>query len=136
MLPKLRHLSLRGNPLGRIEDFLFGGLRESPVKEVNLQNCEIKTISSLAFSHLKTLEHVDFFGNKIFSPDAPIFDFAQSMRWLEHVRIRNLGLAQTQLEYVPRQTLNHTKGSLTKLNLAENKIKQLGLVAPVLQERD
>ena len=42
VLHNLRQLSLRGNPIGRIEDFLFSGLRESTLTELNLQNCDIR----------------------------------------------------------------------------------------------
>ena len=44
ILPKLNYVNLRGNPLVRLEEHIFYGLRNSPLKELNFQGCELESI--------------------------------------------------------------------------------------------
>ena len=41
VLDNLRHLSLRGNPIEKVGDYFFWQLKESPLKSLNLQSCNI-----------------------------------------------------------------------------------------------
>ena len=44
ILPNLNYINLRGNPLVRLEEHIFYGLRKSPLKELNFQGCELESI--------------------------------------------------------------------------------------------
>ena len=55
ILPHLTYVNLRGNPLVRLEQHLFYGLRSSPLRELNFQGCELESIDPRKFarkSHL------------------------------------------------------------------------------------
>ena len=55
ILPRLEFLSLKGNHLDRIENSLFWELRNSNLKELNLNSCNLKSIGYSAFSPLPRL---------------------------------------------------------------------------------
>ena len=44
ILTHLNYINLRGNPLVRLEEHIFYGLRKSPLKELNFQGCELESI--------------------------------------------------------------------------------------------
>ena len=144
-LPSVRHLSLRGNPIGRIQDYFFWDLRESPIVSLNLQSCDISWFGVKAFTYLTTLEHVDIFDNPLFEPTAEppsiaafldMQPFARAMEGMNTEKFRQLSLANTGLARVPTEVLRSRTLALTALNLAQNYISDIGNFAENLQDWD
>ena len=73
-LKNLTYLSFRGNPLESLEKSIFYPLRNSSVKMLNLQNCQLESINKDAFRHLYQIEQIDFFNNPGLSHNRSIDD--------------------------------------------------------------
>ena len=142
VLTSVRHLSLRGNPMERVGNNFFWELRESPLKSLNLQSCNISWFGARTFEHLKQLEQVDFFDNPLFVTDSrpPSIEtfvdmrpFAEAMGSVNGDKFRSLGLAGTGLVRVPTEVFQtRTNTTLTSLNLSENNITDIGILAKEL----
>lgn len=141
VLTSVRHLSLRGNPMEKIDDYFFWDLRESPLISLNLQSCNISWFGARAFEDLKQLEQVDFYDNPLFMPDTrpPSIEtfvdmrpFAEAMGSMNEEKFRSLGLAGTGLVRVPTEVFATRTLALTSLNLSENHITDIGILAKAL----
>ena len=139
VLGNLRHLSIRGNSIERVGDYFFWQLKDSPLKSLNLQSCNISWFGARTFENLTQLEQVDFFDNPLFLPDTepPSFEtffdmrpFAKAMDSMNEDKFRSLGMAGTGLVRVPTEVLKTRKYTpLKSLNFSENKIADIGIDA-------
>ena len=118
ILPNLKIISLEGNPLKRIEKYLFYALRDSQVTEINLRHCQLHSISRKALLYLPHLKHIDLYGN----PSLLMLgmgEFALSPV-LAKTGIEELGLGANFLLTFPKLLLETMKNSLKSLNLSGN----------------
>jgi Leucine-rich repeat (LRR) protein len=126
VLEKLAYLSLGGNDLQRIESFFFTPLRNSPIKDLNLKNCNLRAMGEDAFSCLQHLEHVDFFGNPGIM--VPSLTHSPLHKALGKSDVCSLGLGQTNLVTVPKLTTIAVNNTLRRLNLSGNLYPILGIM--------
>ena len=130
ILPRLEYLSLEGNKLSRIEDYLFFPLRSSPLVELNLKSAGLSSIGADAFQHLKGLRHVDFFNNDqllVLRSDMSFLPgLALALEPLYKESLRSLGLASMGLTTLPYRVFDAVSDDLVRLNLADNAIVNLG----------
>ncbi len=132
VMPKLEYLSLKGNLVGRIEDYLFHPLRESPITELNLNTAGISSIGEHAFEHLPHLRHVDLYNNPKLVTNyeelhiTTIPDLTAALMPLLNQSFTNLGLGSMDLTSIPHRTLDSVADDLVRLNMAKNNITNLG----------
>ena len=62
-LRNLTYLSLRGNPIRKLERFVFHPLRESSLTKLNLQKCKLVAVNHDVFRSLSVVEQIDLYDN-------------------------------------------------------------------------
>lgn len=127
ILPNLYYLSLKKNPLIRIEDYFFWNLRESNLTHLNLHSCDLRSLGGKAFAHLNQLQHVDFYNNKLLV--LPQFTLPLAFANMNMESFNNLGLGNVGLYLLPSLITYSVRKGLTRLNLSENFLPDLGSVA-------
>lgn len=122
VLGNLRYLSLKNNNLTSVEDYFFYPLRDSPIKELNLQNAGVLYLGKLVFEQLPNLEHVDLFNNKIFT-FMEYFRLAEVFGNVNKDSFKSLGFGGTNLRRDPYLVIGQHRDNLRRLNLSGNKIR-------------
>ena len=143
ILPCLRYITFQGNPLGKIEKHFFYSLRESNLRELNFQNCELehidsrKMISSLsvtlldtisdAFQYLSRIQHIDFYNNpKLLVLSGAHSPLSAALFYLPSKHFTSLGLANNELFTIP-MILNYVvANTVERINLSGNFLVNLG----------
>lgn len=130
IMPDLEYISLKNNELQRIESFFFYPLRQSPVRELNLNSCGLRSLGKQTFEFLPYLEHVDFYNNPflMLGEQAPLVgsSLSTAMIRMNEEYFRSLGLGSTNQLIVPTLTTFFLRKTLSRLNLSGNHVQGVG----------
>ncbi len=124
ILPLMNYLSLKQNNLGRLEEFFFYPIRNSPVHDLNLHSAGLKSIHENAFKYLPQLKHVDFFNNPLLTQSGLSYAFPQALKPLSS-QLHSLGLGAGDLYRLPYRAANAV-ANITRINLSSNRLKTPG----------
>ena len=129
-MPDLEYISLKNNNLERIESYFFFPVRLSPIRELNLHTCNLRSLGAKTFQYLPYLEHVDFFNNPFLMvpPDDLKFgsSISRAMIRMNEEYFRSLGLGATNQMYVPSLSAFFLRRTLSRLNMSKNYIQDVG----------
>jgi Leucine-rich repeat (LRR) protein len=135
VLPRLEYLSFKGSDLQRLEPDIFWPLRNSiNLTELNLQSCNLRSISSHTFRNLINIKHIDFYNNpKLLMPTINIYEtpFLLTVKTINTETFTSMGLGNTNLVITPYFLMYMFKDKLKRLNLSENGFEALGHFADI-----
>lgn len=127
ILPSVLYLSLRSNPLRRIERNFFTPLFDSPLQSLDLQSGSLESIHSEAFKPLAQLRAINLYNNyKLFQTSGVNSTFPHfTLSPLQRLSTVNFGA--NLLTSVPWNHLRVINGSLLHLTLTGNVFIELGM---------